>query len=241
MIDVTSDEFKQTVRGRFFSNNLIRAGIVQVVDQPLITELKGKRYQSWSYDRLDEMDRVSTKAAADRVGDYITRHLTNFFSSIIVGVAGSHPLPEDKAERDTYRLAQVELFKAASKENDHPIALIPSFLLSQLKKQSLVSYHLCPFTKRSIPSYEGKQLVHDDTCVQPYLFYPGELKVFFPVPDEEVKVYSGDPSGFIYFWNHDATVKGFDYTGTANPANNYIDNQDSWKRTAEKSRIVRVG
>lgn len=240
MIDVTSEEFRKTVRhDSVFDNPLIRAGIVHVACEPFETTLKCRRYQTWDCERLNAQTGMSTKAAAYRISQYVSRTLTNFFSSVFVGVAGSQPLPHDKAERDKYRLAQVELFKQASKDNDHPIALVPSVLKTYLAKQAVLSYHLCPFTQQSLPSYEGKLLVHDDSCVQPYLFYPGEVKVFFSVPDVEVKIDSENSSVFSYFWNYDVAVNGFEYTEALNPANNYVDTPDLWKKTGT-SRIVRV-
>ena len=238
MIDVTSNEFKEQLRNNYFRGNLIRSGIVQVVDQPLQGSCHQLRYQSWSMDKLDG---YSTESAAQRVGDYVCRHLHSAICSIIVGVAGSEPLPEDKLARDAYRIAQNSLCRYALETDNHTIALLPSFIETYLLKfhPTSVSYHLCPFTQRRIASYTGKQLVRDDMCLQPYLFYPGEIKILFHIPKVETETLT-NPDGFKHFWECDIAVKGFEYVGPKNPTNDDTAKPESWKRTTEKSRILRV-
>jgi hypothetical protein len=232
MIDVTTNEFKQQIRNRFFSNTLVTSGIVQVVDEPLQNTVSCTRYQTWKASQLDQ----SSVNPADRIGEYVSRRMTQFFMSVFAGVAGPEQLPEDKQERDNYRVNQLAACQTAFEQSDHTIALIPSFL----EKSLVSSYHLCPFTQKRIPSFAGKQLVRDDSPLQPYLFYPGEVKVFFRTPGE-IKVDLNTPDEFSYWWEYEVSVNGFEYCGNQNPANNCVDNPDNWKRTTEKSRILRVG
>lgn len=232
MIDVTNSEFRQQIRNNFFNNTLIKSGIVQVVDEPLQSTLKCNRYQTWQLSKLGQ----SPEAAANRIGEYVCRRLTQFFVSVFAGVAGSEQLPEDKLERDNYRVAQISSCRFALENNDHPIALIPSFLEKPLNP----THHLCPFTQKRIASCSGTQLVREDSSLQPCLFYPGEVKVFFHTPVEETKIDPDDSDVFSYWWEYEVSVKGFEYTEPANPDNNYVANPDCWKRTVEKSRILRI-
>lgn len=215
MLDVTSNEFKQRVRDRLFTNPLIQAGIVQIVDEPLQTTLICTRFQTWRFDRFAG----SWEEAADRIGDYFSIQNTRAFLAILQGVVGPDQLPENSEERDARRIELCSLFQGAAKVNDHPIAVVPSSLESRLKKQGLVSYHLCPFTQKRIPSFEGKQLVRDDMCLQPLLAYPGEVKVFFRTPTEETKIDSNAPNEFSFWREFEVRVKGFEYTGSTNPIN----------------------
>lgn len=236
MIDVTTEEFKQRIRNYVFTNPLIRAGIIQVVDEPLETDLTCLRFQTWRFDGFSG----SWEAAADRIGDYFSRQNSLVFLSILRGVAGPEQWSEVVAERDNYRVALVDLFQAAAKTSDHTIALVPSSVYTRLQKQGLLSYHLCPFTQKRIASYEGKQLVYDDMCLQPLLTYPGEVKVFIRTPTEETKVDPSQPEEFSFWREFSVSVKGFEYVGDEKPTNNDLGNPDSWKKTSEQSRLLRV-
>lgn len=247
MIELFTDEFKQQVRSKLFSNVLVKSGIVHVVDKPMQNCCVLHRKHSWEFKSLfrqpgqpkfnicacgiadidchyhkpDDSTSapVSTEAASNRIGVYFSYQTLNTLTCIFRGVIEAGNLTQKTLE-----------------ESDHPVAFLPTHFQKTLPR----NYYLCPFTRESIRTYSGKRLVWDDMCFSPILFYPGEVKLFINSSAERVEVDPNDSGVFTYWREYHVSIKGFDYVGPAHPNNTDLTKPESWKRNSEKSLIVRI-
>lgn len=224
MIDVTSDEFKQAVRERFFSHPVIASGIVQIVNEPLKNACSHHRCMAWNYESLDEyVECVNSEYwAGCRVGDFVSVSIRQALFATISGVVESSQLNQPELDG-----------------SDHTLVIVPDSFLQSLA----LTWHTCPSTKMNIASYNGKRVVRavfDKSIKKPCLLYPGEIQLFFRTPTPEVELNPEYPDSFIYHWQYDVSVAGFEYTGPENPKDKDLSNPEFWKHTG-KSRIVQVG
>lgn len=217
MTNLNLPEISNSIPDYLFSNNLVTSGIVYVVEQPPANGCNHSRYQNWAIDKLPAT--ASSVQIADRIGSYVSRCLTRSLLSVVQGVS-THVTKQSSLD-----------------DSDHPLGIIPSKLRPSLTPSA--TYHLCPFTKKAITSYQGKRLVVDDMCPIPWLFYPGEISLLIS-PFEGLQVVPDDPSALVYGWQYTFAVKGFEYVGPANPTDTDTSKAESWKLVG-KSLISSVG